>query len=53
MLSKITSKLTKTQAELCEGEVTHDEITEAVKADFLSSQKPLAAIFCHRMSMTI
>ena len=31
MLSKITSKLTKTQAELCEGAVTHDEITEAVK----------------------
>ena len=30
MLSKITSKLTKTLAELCEGEVTHDEITEAV-----------------------
>ena len=31
MLSKITSKLTKTQAELCEGEVTHEEFTEAVK----------------------
>ena len=31
MLSKITSKLTKNQAELCEGAVTHDEITEAVK----------------------
>ena len=27
MLSKITSKLTKNQAELCEGAVTHDEIT--------------------------
>ena len=31
MLSKITSRLTKTQAEVCEGEVTHEEITEAVK----------------------
>ena len=31
VLSKITSELTKTQAELCEGVVTHDEITEAVK----------------------
>ena len=31
MLIKITSKLTKSQAELCEGAVTHDEITEAVK----------------------
>ena len=31
MLSKITSKLTKTQAELCEGAVTHNEITEVVK----------------------
>ena len=31
MLSKITSKLTKNQAELCEVAVTHDEITEAVK----------------------
>ena len=31
MLSKITSELTKTQPELCEGAVTHDEITEAVK----------------------
>ena len=31
MLSKITSTLTKNQAELCEGAVTHDEITEAVK----------------------
>ena len=31
MLSKIKTTLTKIQAELCEGEVTHDEITEAVK----------------------
>ena len=31
MLSKITSKLSKTQTELCEVVVTHDEITEAVK----------------------
>ena len=31
MLSKITSTLTKNQAELCEGAVTHDEITEPVK----------------------
>ena len=31
MLSKITSNLTKTQAELSEVVVTHDEITEAVK----------------------
>ena len=31
MLSKISSKLTKTRAELCKGEVTHDDITEAVK----------------------
>ena len=31
MLSKITSKLTKTQAKLCKGAVTDDEITEAVK----------------------
>ena len=31
MLSTTTSKLIKTQAELCEGAVTHDEITEAVK----------------------
>ena len=30
MLSKITSKLTKTQAKLSKGEVTYDEITEAV-----------------------
>ena len=31
MLSNITTKLTKIQAEVCEGEVTHEEITEAVK----------------------
>ena len=31
MLSKITLKLTKNQAKLCEGAVTHEEITEAVK----------------------
>ena len=31
MLSKITDKLSKTQAEVCEGEVTHEEITGAVK----------------------
>ena len=31
MLSKITLKLTKNQAELCEGAVIYEEITEAVK----------------------
>ena len=31
MLSKITSKLTKNQADLCEGAVTHDKLTEAVR----------------------
>ena len=31
MFSKINSKLNKNQAELCEGAVTHNEITEAVK----------------------
>ena len=31
MLSKIKTKLTSEQAQLCEGEVTHEEITYAVK----------------------
>ena len=31
MLSKIKTKLTADQAQLCEGTVTHDEITHAVK----------------------
>ena len=30
MLSKIKTKLTAEQAQLCEGEVTHEEITQAV-----------------------
>ena len=30
MLSRIKTKLTKEQAQLCEGEVTHEEITQAV-----------------------
>ena len=30
MLNKLKNKLTDEEAQLCEGEVTHDEITEAV-----------------------
>ena len=31
MLSRIKTKLTADQAQLCEGEVTHDEITQALR----------------------